>query len=50
MKITKYIAIAFTLLTISGCDGLSNDKNSVRLSEREAHRYDKALQAIEKVE
>ena len=50
MKITKYIAIAFTLLTISGCDGLSNDKNLVRLSEREAHRYDKALQAIEKVE
>ena len=51
MKATRYIAILLILLLLGGCGGRTTTKNKgVKLSEREAYRYDKALQETKQVE
>ena len=49
MKNVSIVVVALAFFVINGC-GEALNKDSVKLSEREAYRYDKALQAIEKVE
>lgn len=46
MKTMKYISILLILLVLGGC----GEKNGINLSDREAYRYDRALQEIEQVE
>lgn len=48
MKTIRYIVAMLVLLSVFGCNGVYN--KSVKLSEREAYRYDKALQEVEEVE
>ena len=50
MKTIKHITTFLILLVIIACGKTQGNNESVRLTEREAYRYDKALQAIEKVE
>lgn len=50
MKTIKCIAILFVVLVFGGCGGTTTKNEGVKLSEREAYRYDKALQEVEQVE
>jgi len=50
MKPMKYIVILFVVLVFGGCGGTTTKNEVVNLSEREAYRYDKALQEIAQVE
>ena len=50
MKTIKHITVFLILFVITACGKTQGNNESVRLTEREAYRYDKALQAIEKVE
>jgi len=50
MKPMKYIVIFFVVLVFGGCGGTATKNEGVNLSEREAYRYDKALQEIAQVE
>lgn len=50
MKPMKYIVIFFVVLVFGGCGGTTTKNEGVNLSEREAYRYDKALQKIAQVE
>ena len=50
MKTIKHITVFLILSVITACGKTQGNNESVRLTEREAYRYDKALQAIEKVE
>ena len=50
MKTIKHITVFLILFVITACGKTQGNEELVRLSEREAFRYDKALQAIEKVE
>ena len=42
--------VALTLLVINGCGGIGDNAVGVKLSEREAYRYEKVLQVFMKVE
>ena len=50
MKTIKHITVFLILFVITACGKTQGNNESVSLTEREAYRYDKALQAIEKVE
>ena len=50
MKTIKHITVFLILFVITACGKTQGNDERVRLTEREAYRYDKALQAIEKVE
>ena len=50
MKTIKHITVFLILFVITACGKTHGNEELVRLSEREAFRYNKALQAIEKVE
>ena len=50
MNFRKYVIVAFTFLALCGCNGLTNEKTGVRMSEREEYRYNKVLQAVEEFE
>ena len=50
MKTIKHITVFLILFVITACGKTQGNEELVRLSEHEAFRYDKALQAIEKVE
>ena len=50
MKTIKHITVFLILFVITACGKTQGSDDCVSLTEREACRYDKALQAIEKVE
>ena len=50
MKTIKHITVFLIFSVITACGKTQGNDERVRLTEREAYRYDKALQAIEKVE
>ena len=50
MKTIKHITVLLILFVITACGKTQGSDDCVSLTEREAYRYDKALQAIEKVE
>ena len=50
MKAMKHIVILFVLLVFCGCGGTPTKNEGVKLSEREAYRYDKAQQEVEQIE
>ena len=50
MKTTKYIITLLISLALCGCAEMQNRSHTPKLSEREAYRYQSALQAVEKVE
>ena len=50
MKTIKHITVFLILFVITACGKTQGSDDCVSLTEREAYRYDKALQAIEKVE
>ena len=50
MKTIKHITVFIILIVITACGKTQGNDERVRLTEREAYRYDKALQAIKKVE
>lgn len=50
MKTERYIVMLLALLVLGGCREATIKNEGVKLSEREAYRYDKALQEVEQVE
>ena len=48
MKTTKYLIIFFAIIALHSCT--ANTDTGVKLSDREAYRYNKALAAMQEVE